>query len=44
MTTVSILGTGNMGPAIASVVEKGGNIGRPRPRQPDVVEPALLAA
>src|SRR3712207_7091609 len=25
MTTVSILGTGNMGPAIASVVEKGGN-------------------
>jgi NADPH-dependent F420 reductase len=25
MTTVSILGTGNMGPAIASVVEKGGS-------------------
>jgi NADPH-dependent F420 reductase len=25
MTNVSILGTGNMGPAIASVVEKGGN-------------------
>ena len=25
MSTVSILGTGNMGPAIASVVEKGGN-------------------
>jgi NADPH-dependent F420 reductase len=25
MTSVSILGTGNMGPAIASVVEKGGN-------------------
>jgi len=25
MTTVSILGTGNMGPAIAGVVEKGGN-------------------
>ena len=25
MTTVSILGTGNMGPAIASIVEKGGN-------------------
>lgn len=25
MTTVSILGTGNMGPAIASVVEKSGN-------------------
>jgi NADPH-dependent F420 reductase len=25
MTTVSTLGTGNMGPAIASVVEKGGN-------------------
>lgn len=25
MTTVSILGTGNMGPAIASVIEKGGN-------------------
>jgi NADPH-dependent F420 reductase len=25
MTTVSILGTGNMGPAIASVVEKGGH-------------------
>jgi NADPH-dependent F420 reductase len=25
MTTVSILGTGNMGPAIASLVEKGGN-------------------
>lgn len=25
MTTVSILGTGNMGPAIASVVERGGN-------------------
>ena len=25
MTTVTILGTGNMGPAIASVVEKSGN-------------------
>lgn len=25
MTTVSILGTGNMGPAIAGIVEKGGN-------------------
>jgi NADPH-dependent F420 reductase len=25
MTAISILGTGNMGPAIASVVEKGGN-------------------
>lgn len=25
MTTVSIIGTGNMGPAIASVVERGGN-------------------
>lgn len=25
MTTVSILGTGNMGPAIADIVEKGGN-------------------
>jgi NADPH-dependent F420 reductase len=25
MTTVSILGTGNMGPAIASIIEKGGN-------------------
>jgi NADPH-dependent F420 reductase len=25
MTTISILGTGNMGPAIASVVEKGGH-------------------
>ena len=25
MTTISILGTGNMGPAIASLVEKGGN-------------------
>ena len=47
MTTVSILGTGNMGSAIASVVEKGGNtvqlLGRSDADQPVLGEIVVLA-
>ena len=47
MTTVSILGTGNMGPAIASLVEKGGNtaqlLGRNDADKPVTGEIVVLA-
>ena len=47
MSTVSILGTGNMGPAIASIVEKGGNtvqlLGRGDTDQPVLGDIVVLA-
>src|SRR5690349_14389176 len=47
MSTVSILGTGNMGPAIASVVERGGNtvqlLGRSDTDRPVVGDIVVLA-